>query len=113
MTGSEGTKHTARMLASGTQIVGGVNPRKAGTTQTFAVRATAPSTCRCSARSPRRWPRPAPTSRWSSSRRPFTKAAVMEAIDAGMPLVVIITEGIPVADTAEFFTRRAGRGRRG
>ena len=31
MTGSEGMKHTTRMLASGTQIVGGVNPRKAGT----------------------------------------------------------------------------------
>ena len=30
MTGSEGTKHTTRMLASGTNIVGGVNPRKAG-----------------------------------------------------------------------------------
>ena len=39
-----------------------------------------------------------------------TKAAVLEAIDAGMPLTVIITEGIPVADTAEFFTaRRQGR----
>ncbi|MBN3585192.1 succinate--CoA ligase subunit alpha, partial [Algoriphagus aestuarii] len=30
MTGSEGTKHTRRMLAAGTNIVGGVNPRKAG-----------------------------------------------------------------------------------
>ncbi|MBC7307629.1 MAG: succinate--CoA ligase subunit alpha, partial [Dietzia sp.] len=30
MTGSEGMKHTTRMLASGTDIVGGVNPRKAG-----------------------------------------------------------------------------------
>ena len=37
MTGSEGTKHTTRMLAAGTQIVGGVNPRKAGTTQTFPL----------------------------------------------------------------------------
>ena len=35
MTGSEGTKHTARMLASGTQVVGGVNPRKAGQTVDF------------------------------------------------------------------------------
>ncbi|MDQ1706424.1 MAG: succinyl-CoA synthetase alpha subunit, partial [Frankiaceae bacterium] len=32
ITGSEGTKHTRRMVASGTQVVGGVNPRKAGTT---------------------------------------------------------------------------------
>ena len=37
MTGSEGQKHTARMLAAGTKIVGGVNPRKAGTTVTFNV----------------------------------------------------------------------------
>ena len=35
MTGSEGTKHTRRMLASGTNVVGGVNPRKAGTTVDF------------------------------------------------------------------------------
>ena len=35
MTGSEGQKHTTRMLASGTQVVGGVNPRKAGTSVTF------------------------------------------------------------------------------
>jgi len=32
ITGGEGTKHTARMLAAGTQVVGGVNARKAGTT---------------------------------------------------------------------------------
>jgi succinyl-CoA synthetase alpha subunit len=35
MTGSEGMKHTQRMLKSGTNIVGGVNPRKAGTTVDF------------------------------------------------------------------------------
>ena len=35
MTGSEGMKHTTRMLASGTKIVGGVNPRKAGTSVDF------------------------------------------------------------------------------
>jgi succinyl-CoA synthetase alpha subunit len=33
----------------------------------------------------------------------FTKSAVHEAVDADMPLVVVITEGIPVHDTAEFF----------
>jgi succinyl-CoA synthetase alpha subunit len=35
MTGSEGSKHTRRMLASGTQVVGGVNPRKAGSSVDF------------------------------------------------------------------------------
>ena len=34
ITGSEGTKHTRRMVASGTNVVGGVNPRKAGATST-------------------------------------------------------------------------------
>ena len=35
MTGSEGQKHTRRMLASGANVVGGVNARKAGTTVDF------------------------------------------------------------------------------
>ena len=42
MTGSEGMKHTQRMLASGTTIVGGVNPRKAGTTVDFEGGVTVP-----------------------------------------------------------------------
>ena len=37
MTGSEGQKHTTRMLASGTAVVGGVNPRKAGTSVDFTT----------------------------------------------------------------------------
>ena len=98
MTGSEGSKHTARMLASGTNIVGGVNPRKAGTSVDFdgtsipvygtvveAMEATGADVSVL-------FVPPA-----------FTKAAVIEAIDADMPLAVIITEGVPVADTAEFF----------
>ena len=42
----------------------------------------------------------------------FTKAAVVEAIDASMPLVVIITEGVPVKDTAEFFAHAQAAGTR-
>jgi succinyl-CoA synthetase alpha subunit len=41
----------------------------------------------------------------------FAKAAVVEAVDAGMPLVVVITEGIPVKDTAEFFAYSRPEGR--
>ena len=42
MTGSEGMKHTQRMLASGTAIVGGVNPRKAGEQVAFPDDVTIP-----------------------------------------------------------------------
>ncbi|MGL1590457.1 hypothetical protein ACSTHS_00080, partial [Vibrio parahaemolyticus] len=42
MTGSEGMKHTQRMLTSGTQVVGGVNPRKAGTEVEFEGGTTVP-----------------------------------------------------------------------
>ena len=61
ITGSEGTKHTRRMVASGTKVVGGVNPRKAGSATSTASRSSPPS--------PRRWSRPAPTSASSSCRR--------------------------------------------
>ncbi|WP_313279277.1 succinate--CoA ligase subunit alpha [Timonella senegalensis] len=109
MTGSEGQKHTTRMLASGTNIVGGVNPRKAGTSVAFpngegtvdvpvfgtvaeAMEATGADVSVI-------FVPPA-----------FTKSAVVEAIEANMPLTVIITEGIPVADSAEFYTMAAEKG---
>ncbi|ACQ81261.1 succinyl-CoA synthetase, alpha subunit [Beutenbergia cavernae DSM 12333] len=110
MTGSEGTKHTTRMLASGTNIVGGVNPRKAGQSQTFPAPdggevdvpvfgTVADAVAATGANVSVIFVPPA-----------FTKAAVVEAIEAGVPLVVIITEGVPVADTAEFFTLAHERG---
>ncbi|MBK5250135.1 MAG: succinate--CoA ligase subunit alpha [Actinomycetales bacterium] len=109
MTGTEGQKHTARMLASGTNIVGGVNPRKAGTSVDFAVGdrtasimvfgTVADAVAQTGADVSVIFVPPA-----------FTKAAVIEAIDAGVPLVVIITEGVPVADTAEFYNYAASKG---
>ncbi len=103
MTGSEGQKHTTRMLASGTTIVGGVNPRKAGTTLDFTIEdedvevpvfgTVAEAVAATDADVSVIFVPPA-----------FTKAAVVEAIEAGVPLIVIITEGVPVADSAEFFT---------
>ena len=107
MTGSEGMKHTRRMISSGTQIVGGVNPKKAGekvdidgtdvpvfgsveeamkeTGADVSVVFVPPS---------------------------FTGVAVKEAADAGMPLIVVITEGVPVHDTAEFYRYADGKGSR-
>ncbi|MFJ8171958.1 MULTISPECIES: succinate--CoA ligase subunit alpha [unclassified Streptomyces] len=107
MTGAEGMKHTRRMLAAGTQIVGGVNPRKAGRTVDLDDR-TVPV--------------------FGSVRDgmdatgadvtvvfvppPFARAAVVEAADAGIGLAVVITEGIPVHDAVAFHAHARARGTR-
>lgn len=105
MTGSEGTKHTKRMLKAGTNVVGGVTPGKGGqivdmdgkqlpvfNTVAEAIVATGANV--------------------SVVFVPpkFAKAAVIDAIDAKMPLVVVITEGIPVHDSAYFYTYAKERG---
>ncbi len=98
MTGSEGMKHTQRMLASGTNIVAGVNPRKAGESvdvdgkQIPVFGSVAEAMTETGADVSVVFVPPA-----------FTKAAVVEAIDAEIPLCVVITEGVPVHDTAYFF----------
>jgi succinyl-CoA synthetase alpha subunit len=103
MTGAEGTRHTTRMLASGTNIVGGVNPRKAGEKADFdgrsipvfgTVREAIDDTG-------------ADVSVVFVPAR-FTKDAVIEAIDASIPLCVVITEGVPVHDTATFWAHAEG-----
>jgi len=105
ITGGEGSKHTALMLAAGTQVVGGVNARKAGTTVshgdvTLPVFGTvAEAMAETGADVSVVFVPPA-----------FAKDAVIEAIDAKMPLVVVITEGIPVHDTAEFFAHAEASG---
>ncbi|MFF2053125.1 succinate--CoA ligase subunit alpha [Leifsonia sp. NPDC058194] len=96
ITGGEGTKHTALMLKAGTNVVGGVNARKAGTTVTHgdvelpvfgtvveAIEKTGADVSII-------FVPPA-----------FAKDAMVEAIDAEVPLLVVITEGIPVQDAAE------------
>ena len=106
MTGSEGMKHTQRMLKSGTAIVGGVNPRKAGTTVDFEDGVTVPvfgtvaeAMKETGANVSVIFVPPA-----------FAKSAVVEAIDAEMPLAVVITEGIAVKDTAEFYAYSRAKG---
>ena len=119
MTGSEGQKHTRRMLSAGTNVVGGVNPRKAGTTVEFEVTpigAGAASVTEGTVLVPVFGSvAEAKASTGADVSVVFvppahTKGAVIEAVDAGMDLVVIITEGIPVADTAEFFSYAEARG---
>ena len=98
ITGSEGSKHTARMLAAGTQVVGGVNARKAGTTvqhgdaELPVFGTVEEAMAKTGADASVVFVPPA-----------FCKDAVIEAIDAQMPLLVVITEGIPVQDSAEFW----------
>ncbi|MFC7491432.1 MULTISPECIES: succinate--CoA ligase subunit alpha [unclassified Knoellia] len=104
MTGAVGMKHTRLMLADGTAVVGGVNPKKAGTSVDVdgkdipvfgsvkeAMEATGANVSVV-------FVPPA-----------FTKSAVVEAVDAEIPLVVVITEGIPVKDSAEFFNYSLGK----
>ncbi|MDD9207647.1 succinate--CoA ligase subunit alpha [Georgenia sp. 10Sc9-8] len=119
MTGSEGQKHTRRMLASGTQVVGGVNPRKAGTDVDFDVTPIGPGsegrqagTVSVPVYGSVSEAKEATGADVSVIFVPpaHTKGAVIEAVDAGIPLVVIITEGIPVADTTEFFAYAQARG---
>ncbi len=107
MTGSEGMKHTTRMLASGTNIVGGVNPKKAGEKVEFPGGVTVPvfgTVAEAMA---------ATGANVSVIFVPakFTKAAVVEAVDAGIPLGVVITEGCAVKDSAEFFTYAQNSGK--
>jgi succinyl-CoA synthetase alpha subunit len=101
ITGAEGRRHTRRMVASGTRIVAGVTPGKGSqevdgipvfNTVGDAVTATGANVSVI----------------FVPAR--FAKAAAVETIDAGVPLCVVITEGIPVHDTASFwaYARRAG-----
>ncbi len=98
ITGSEGRKHGARMIAAGTSVVGGTNPRKAGqrielSGQEVPVLASVGE---------------AMAATGADVSVVFvppagTKDAVIEAIDARIPLVIVITEGVPVHDTAVFW----------
>jgi len=104
MTGSEGMKHTRRMLASGSTVVGGVNPRKAGEkveidgNQIPVFGTVAEAIAETGADVSVIFVPPA-----------FAKGAVIEAIDANIPLAVVITEGIPVHDSTEFWAYAQGK----
>ncbi|WP_191303952.1 succinate--CoA ligase subunit alpha, partial [Amycolatopsis bartoniae] len=105
ITGSEGTKHATKMLQAGANIVGGVNARKAGQTVTLAgkdltVFGTVEEAIKETG---------ADVSVIFVPPR-FAKDAVIEAIDAQIPLAVVITEGIPVHDSAYFWAHAVAKG---
>ncbi len=105
ITGSEATKHTAKMLAAGTNIVGGVNARKAGTTVTIEGRDMTVFGTVTEAMAETG----ADVSVLFVPPR-FAKDAMIEAIDAGIGLAVVITEGIPVHDTAYAWAHACAKG---
>ena len=103
ITGGEGTKHTRLMLKAGTNIVGGVNARKAGTTVSHedkdgnAVELPVFGTVK------EAMEKTGADVSVAFVPPAFAKDAAIEAIEAEIPLLVVITEGIPVQDSAEFF----------
>src|SRR5258707_14599977 len=110
ITGGEGTKHTALMLKAGTQVVGGVNARKAGTKVSHKDKdgndvelpvfgSVAEAIKETGADVSIAFVPPA-----------FSKDAIIEAIDAEIPLLVVITEGIPVQDSAYAWAYNVDKG---
>jgi succinyl-CoA synthetase alpha subunit len=103
ITGSEGRRHATRMLAAGTTVAGGTNPRKAG--QNVDLGGTAVPVFGTVS--------DAMAATGADVSVVFvppagTKDAVIEAVEAKMPLVIVITEGIPVHDTAAFWAEANG-----
>jgi len=111
MTGSEGMKHTRRMLASGTQIVGGVNPKKAGTSVDFDISGDSTSVPVFGGVAEAMEQTGANVSVLFVPPA-FARGAVVEAIDAQIPLAVVITEGIPVQDSAWFWQYNVDAGQK-
>ncbi len=107
ITGGEGTKHTKRMLASGAKVVGGVNSRKAGTKVDFdgtvlpVFGSVEEAMAETGANVTVGFVPPA-----------FTKDSIIEAVDAKIPLAVVITEGVAVHDTAAAWAYAQGKSTR-
>ena len=100
ITGGEGTKHTALMLKAGTQVVGGVNARKAGTTVAHKDKSGNDIELPVFGSVAEAMEKTGADVSIAFVPPQFAKDAIVEAIDAKIPLLVVITEGIPVQDTA-------------
>ena len=103
ITGGEGTKHTALMLKAGTNIVGGVNARKAGTTVSHKDKDGNAVELPVFGSVAEAMEKTGADVSVAFVPPKFAKDAAVEAIEAKMPLLVVITEGIPVQDTAKFY----------
>jgi succinyl-CoA synthetase alpha subunit len=96
ITGSQGRFYALRNRAYGTQVVGGTNPKKAGTdVEGIPVFATVAEARRETGADASMVIVPAP----------FARDAVLEAAEAGVELIVVLTEGIPAHDEAWFFNK--------
>ncbi len=101
-TGSQGTLHSEQSIAYGTQMVGGVTPGKGGTTHLGlpvfdTVREAVEKT--------------GATATVIYVPAAFAKDSILEAVDAGIELVVCITEGVPTIDmlfVKEYIVRKGG-----
>ncbi|MEJ7848512.1 MAG: succinate--CoA ligase subunit alpha [Pyrinomonadaceae bacterium] len=103
ITGKEGTFHTQQMIQYGTNVVGGVTPGKGGTPHENVpvFNTVADAVAETGANASVIYVPPA-----------FAADAIMEAADAGIPLVVCITEGIPVTDMIKVREYLAGHNTR-
>ncbi|GGH50824.1 succinate--CoA ligase subunit alpha [Microbacterium album] len=110
ITGGEGTKHTALMLKAGTNVVGGVNARKAGTTVTHEKPGEGEVALPVFASVAEAIEKTGADVSIAFVPPAFTKDAMIEAIDAEIPLLVVITEGVPVGETAEAWAYAKSKG---
>ena len=110
ITGGEGTKHTALMLKAGTQVVGGVNARKAGTTVSHTDKDGNAVELPVFGSVAEAMKETGADVSIAFVPGAFTKDAMIEAIDAEIPLLVVITEGVPVGDSAEAWAYAQSKG---